>query len=125
MNVVLWIVQGLLAAAFLLSGAGKLARSKEQLGGDPRMAWAQDFSQPTIRLIGALEVAAALGLILPAVTGIATVLTPLAATGLAGIMAGAAYTHFRRGEKQAIVINVVLGLLALFVAWGRFGPYAF
>jgi hypothetical protein len=50
---------------------------------------------------------------------------PLAAVGLILLMAGAAITHARRGESQAIVMNVVLIVLAVVVAWGRFGPYSF
>jgi len=59
------------------------------------------------------------------VTGIAPILTPLAAVGLLLIMIGAIVTHLRRGEARTIVVNVVLLLLAAVVAWGRFGPYAF
>lgn len=79
----------------------------------------------TVRVIGIAEFAAALGLILPAVTGIATILTPLAATGLAVTMVLAAITHARRKEPSGIVMNVVILVLAAVVAWGRFGPYAF
>lgn len=67
---------------------------------------------------------AALGLILPAVTGIATVLTPLAAVGVALIMIGAVITHARRAEWQNVGFNVVLLAVAIVIAWGRFGPYA-
>jgi hypothetical protein len=70
-----------------------------------------------------LWVAGAVGLILPAVTKIATVLVPLAATGLAITMVLATVVHLRRGETR-IVVNLVLLALAAFVAWGRFGPYA-
>ncbi|MCT9930613.1 DoxX family protein [Planotetraspora sp. A-T 1434] len=125
MNVVLWILQGLLALVFLAAGAGKLAQPKEKLAANPNMAWTEDFSQPTIKTIGALEVLAAIGLILPGLTGIAPVLTPLAAVGAVLLMVGAAITHGRRKETQPIVINVVLLIVAVVVAWGRFGPYAF
>jgi hypothetical protein len=76
-----------------------------------------------VRTIGALEVLAGVGLLLPAVTGVATVLVPLAAVGLALLMVGAAATHRRRGELPMIGINAVLLLLAVVVAWARFGPY--
>ena len=76
--------------------------------------------------IGALEVAGALGLVLPAVTGIAPVLVPLAAVGLVLVMVGAVVVHLRRGDGLAgAAPAIVLGLLAVFVAWGRFGAYAF
>jgi uncharacterized membrane protein YphA (DoxX/SURF4 family) len=62
-------------------------------------------------------------LLLPAVTGVATVLVPLAAVGLALLMVGAAATHWRRGELPMIGINAVLLLLAVVVALARSGPY--
>jgi uncharacterized membrane protein YphA (DoxX/SURF4 family) len=120
-NIVLWILQSLLALGFLAAGAIKLSQPKEKL--QKNMAWTADFSAPTVKAIGALEILAALGLILPAATGILPVLTPLAATGLAIVMIGAIVTHARRKEAQTIVINVVLLLLAAVVAWARFGPY--
>jgi hypothetical protein len=78
-----------------------------------------------IMTIGVLEILGALGLILPAVLDLAPILVPLAATGLALVMVGASVTHYRRGERPMIAINAVLFVLAVIVAWGRFGPYAF
>jgi uncharacterized membrane protein len=123
MNVVLWIVQGLLAAGFGMAGIMKSTQPKEKLV--DRLPWVEDFSPATVRFIGIVELAAALGLILPAVTGIAPVLTPLAATGLAVVMVLAAVIHVRRKEPSGIAVNAVLFALAAFVAWGRFGPYSF
>jgi hypothetical protein len=102
----------------------KLTRPKDKLAASG-LAWTEDFSDGAVKGIGALEVLAAIGLILPAALGIAPVLTPLAALGLVATMIGAAAVHARRKEMQAIPVNVVLLLLAAFVAWGRFGPYAF
>jgi uncharacterized membrane protein YphA (DoxX/SURF4 family) len=124
-NVFLWIVAGALAAFFLAAGLTKLSKSKAKLGEDPRMAWTKDFSEGTLKLIGAAEVLGALGLILPAVLDIAPVLVPLAAVGLALIMLGAIITHGRRKEFQQIVINTVVLILALVVAIFRFGPNSF
>ncbi len=118
MNTALWIAQILLAIAFLLSGSMKAFRPKADM--EKNMAWVNDFSQTNLRLIGILEVLGALGLILPAVTGILPILTPLAASGLALIMVGAMITHLRRGEFSAIIANLVLFALAVFVAYGRF-----
>lgn len=123
MQVFLWIVAGLLALAFLAAGGMKLTQPREKLAAS--MGWVEDFSAPMVKLIGGLEVLAALGLILPGLTGIAPVLTPLAAAGLVLVMIGAIVVHLRRGEHQMIVANAVLLLLAAVVAWGRFGPYAF
>ncbi len=124
MNVVLWIVAALLAVAFLLSGAMKVSRPAPKLV-EMGMGWVDDMPLNLVRTIGVLEILAALGLILPPLLNIAPILAPLAATGLVLIMIGAIVTHTRRKESGVIIGNVVLLLLAAFVAWGRFGPYSF
>src|SRR5919106_5734418 len=93
MNVFLWILQAALAAIFLMSGVLKSTQPKDKLV--QRLAWVEDFSPATVRLIGGVELLGSLGLILPAATGIAPVLTPLAASGLALTMALAVATHLR------------------------------
>src|SRR5258706_13499405 len=87
-NIVAWILQIVLAAAFLAAGGMKLIRPKPALVGSG-MAWADDFADSNVKLIGAVEVLGAIGLVLPWALGIAPVLTPLAAVGLALVMAGA------------------------------------
>ena len=124
MNVVLWIIAGVLAAAFLAAGLMKLAQPKQKLA-ESGMGWTDEFSDGAVKGIGALEVLGALGLILPAVFDVATVLVPIAATGLAVLMLGAIVVHARRKETSNVVVNVVLLALAVFVAWGRFGDYSF
>ncbi len=124
MNIVLWIITGLLAAAFAGAGLMKLTQPKEKLTASG-MGWTEQFSPAAIKAIGALEVAAAVGLILPAVLDIAPVLVALAALGLVLIMIGAAITHARRKETPMIGANLVLLVLAAVVVWGRFGPYSF
>ena len=123
MNTVLWIVQIVLAAAFGIAGIGKLTQPKEKL--QERMGWVEDYSANTVKLIGAAELLAAIGLILPAATGILPWLTPLAALGLVVVMVLAIPVHLRRHETPMVVVNVVLALLAAFVAWQRLGPNAF
>ena len=118
MNTALWIVQGLLAAMFLMAGLMKSTQPKEKLA--LKMPWANDFSAATLKLIGISQLLASIGLIVPMLTGIVPVLTPLAATGLCIIMILAAVYHFRKNEMKAIGTNVVLFLLAAFVAYGRF-----
>ena len=108
----------LLAAVFLVSGATKLSQPREKLL--KKWAWVEDFSQPTLRVIGALEVLGAIGIVLPALTGILPSLTPLAAAGLVLTMIGAALTHLRRSEYSVITVPAVLLILAAFVAYGRF-----
>jgi uncharacterized membrane protein YphA (DoxX/SURF4 family) len=122
-NIVLWVIAGLLALAFGAAGAMKLIQPKEKLSAN--MGWVDDFSPGAVKAIGALELLAAIGLILPAALDIAPMLVPLAAIGLVAIMIGAAITHVRRSEQQMIGINAVLLILAAVVAWGRFGPYSF
>jgi uncharacterized membrane protein YphA (DoxX/SURF4 family) len=121
MNVAVWVLQVLLALAFLLAGVMKSTQPRQKLA--TNMGWVEDFSDNTVRTIGMLEVLAGIGLLLPAVTGVATVLVPLAAVGLALMMVLAALTHRRRGEPQMIGVNAVLLLVAVVVAWARFGPY--
>jgi uncharacterized membrane protein YphA (DoxX/SURF4 family) len=123
-NVVLWIIAGLLAAAFLAAGLMKVSRPKEKLLASG-MGWANDFSAGTIKLIGTLEILAAIGLILPAALNIVPVLVPLAALGLVVVMIGAVIVHGRRKEQQMVITNVILLVLAAVVVWGRFGPYSF
>ena len=118
MSIALWIVQGLLAVAFLGAGASKLSQPKEKLL--KNMAWVEDFSQPAVRLIGAVEVLGAIGVVLPALTGVLPWLTPLAALGLVLLMVGAALTHLRRKEYGNIAMNALLLVLAAFVAYGRY-----
>jgi uncharacterized membrane protein YphA (DoxX/SURF4 family) len=118
MGIALWVVQVLLAAAFLVSGATKLSQPKEKLV--EKWAWVEDFSQPTVRIIGAPEVLGAIGIVLPALTGILPSLTPLAALGLVLTMIGAALTHLRRTEHGYIAVYAILLILAAFVAYGRF-----
>jgi uncharacterized membrane protein len=121
MNVFLWIVQAILAAMFALVGLLKATQPRDKLA--PKLPWVEDFSPNTVRFIGIVDLLGAIGLILPAATGIAPILTPIAATGLAITMVLAAATHIRRGEPSAVVLNAILLVLAAFVAWGRFGPY--
>lgn len=113
---VVWILQFLLAIAFVAAGTMKLVVSREQAR--ERMAWVEDFSQGQLRLIGALEVLGGLGLVLPALTGIAPVLTPIAAGCLAVTMLVAFLVHLRRrdpaGETVPSIVFFLLTVLCLF-----------
>ncbi len=123
MHTALWIASCILAAAFLTSGTVKLTQTRPKLV-ESGLTYVEDFSDSTIKLIGATQVLAAIGLMLPAFFDIATILVPLAASGLVLTMVGAIIVHLRRREVQSIGLNVVLGALAMFVAWGRFGPHS-
>lgn len=118
MNTAIWIVQIVLALAFGMVGIGKLTQPREKL--QEKMKWVEDFSARALKGIGALELLAAIGLVLPALTGIVPVLTPLAAAGLILTMIGAMITHIRRKEMGMLIPNIVLLLLGAFVMYGRF-----
>jgi putative oxidoreductase len=113
MSVALWIVQILLAALFLFAGGMKLAGPIDQTGAPVQ------FPNSFLVFIGVVEVLGAAGLILPAMLRIAPGLTPLAALGLVILMAGAVVTGLIMGALAASLIPLAVGLLAAFVAWGR------
>ncbi len=117
MNIVLWIVQILLALAFGAAGLMKATKPVDTMVA--RRAWAAAYSPRTIKVLGVVEILGALGLILPQLSGIATILTPLAAIGLAIIMVLAIGVHLRRREYPVILFNAILLALSVFVAWGR------
>lgn len=120
MNIALWIVQGLLALAYLAAGVIKVARPREQLVASGRFDWMKDTSDAGVKAVGAVEVLGALGLILPELTGIAPILTPIAAVGLVIVQIGAIRVHLVRNERQPLPANAILLLLAAFVAIVRF-----
>lgn len=115
MNIVLWVLQLLLAVAFLMAGGFKLSTPTEALV-------AQGMTAPvwSLRLAGISEVLGALGLILPSLLRVQPKLTPIAAALLALIMGLAIATHLAMSQFAAIVAPGVLSLLCSFVAWGRF-----
>ena len=118
-NLLLWIGQILLALGILASSYGHTL-GFEQANQRPGMGWLGDVGRERMRIIGVLEILGAIGLIVPAATGVLPWLTPLAALGLAGIMALAAIYHLRRpGEGRNVVLNVILGVIALAIAYGR------
>jgi hypothetical protein len=119
-NVALWIVQGLLAVSYLAAGGLKVVRPREQLAATGNFDWMKDASDAGVTAIGLVEVLGALGLVLPEATGIAPVLTPIAAVGLVVVQVGALRVHLVRGERRPLPANVLLLLLAAFVAVGRF-----
>ncbi|HTU00301.1 MAG TPA: DoxX family protein [Candidatus Sulfotelmatobacter sp.] len=119
MNTALWIIAGLLAAVFLFAGASKLFIPREKLARAPGGGWVLDFSAGFVKGLGAVEILGAVGLILPALLDIAPVLVPLAATGLATIMVGAAIVESRRREFKHVLLNLTYLALLVIVAWGR------
>jgi hypothetical protein len=119
-NVALWSAQVLLAVVFAGSGVAKSTMSKERLLATGQTG-AASFPMPVVRFTAAMELLAAVGLTLPWATGIARVLTPMAAVGLGVVMIGAAGSHIRLREARNTAANGVLFALCLFVAINRFG----
>ena len=112
-RVILWIVQALLAALFLFSGVMKFVLPAAVLTkGSP-------FSITFLRFIGICEILGGLGLILPSATRIKPMLTPLAAAGLVIIMIGATWTTVATMGVKMAILPFVTGILAAFVAYGR------
>jgi|SRR5439155_17598693 len=109
----LWIVQGLLAIIFLFSGGMKLVLPLEAMTGPIPVPGL------FLRFIGVAEVLGAIGLILPGALRIRPGLTPLAAAGLVIIMIGATALTLASGAVALALIPLVVGVLAAFVAWGR------
>jgi hypothetical protein len=113
MNYALWVVQGLLALLFLFAGGMKLVLPLEKLTGPVPLPGL------LMRFIGVAEVLGGIGLILPGLVRIRPSLTPLAAAGLVIIMIGATVITLVGGDLLAALIPLVVGLLAAFVAYGR------
>ena len=113
MTYALWVVQVLLALLFVFAGGMKLVLPLDQLAGPVPLPGA------FIRFIGVAELLGGLGLILPAALRIRPGLTPLAAAGLVVIMIGAVVITLIGAEPGGAVISLVVGLLAAFVAYGR------
>lgn len=121
MNIALWIIAGLTAAAYVVGGGAQVLLTKQRyraLGASQH--WVDDFSASHLKAIGVTKLVGAVGLVLPGILGVATVLVPLAACGLMLVMAGAATTRFRRSEWGYMVGDIVYLAVFAFLAWGRF-----
>ncbi len=115
MNTTIWVLQALLAAAFLGAGVNHLQYERARA----RMAWVTAVSPRLLWLIAICELLGAAGVILAAVTGVLAWLTPLAAAALGVVMLVAIGFHASRREYPNIVFNLILFLLAAGVAYGR------
>jgi uncharacterized membrane protein YphA (DoxX/SURF4 family) len=117
MNIALWVAQGLVALFFLTAGIPKLTQPMPTLA--KRLPWAPSLPAGFVRFIGAAEIVGAIGLIVPAATKIAPVLTIAAAIGLAVVMVSAIIFHATRKEYTNIAPSVVFLLFIAFVLVGR------
>jgi uncharacterized membrane protein YphA (DoxX/SURF4 family) len=119
MNTVLWAGQIILALVFAASGTMKISWDKARLIASGQTG-VQPFPALVIKAVAACELLAVIGLIVPRATGIAPVLTPLAATGLALVMVGAIASHLHLREARNVAITTTLLAICILVAWGRF-----
>lgn len=117
MDIVLWVLQILLGVMFVFHGAMMF---KPPANLPPNMAYVREISSGLRNFTAITEVLAGLGIILPWLTQIAPILTPLAGVGIVVLMLGAAVLHIQRKENAAIPINLFIAALAAFVAYSRF-----
>ncbi len=106
MDIIIWIIQGVLCVIFLYFGSLKMFLPIQKI--EKKVTWANDYSISKLRFFGFLEVIGALGLMLPWRLDILPILTPMAATGLAMVMAGAGMVHLKRDEVNMLLINIVI-----------------
>src|SRR5437899_9447457 len=113
----LWVAQALIFFAFASAGLVKLLTPIPQLAA--MMPWAGQYSETFVRVIGLIDLAGGVGILLPALTRILPRLTVLAALGCTVLQVFALIFHISRGEAAVTPLNFVLLALALFVLWGR------
>jgi DoxX-like family len=118
-RIAVWIVSVLLALAFLFIGGVKVLMPVADME-----AASHGVPVVLLKIAGCAEVLGALGIVLPAATRILPVLTPVAAAGLVITMVGATITDVALGLYPVAAQTALLGVLAGFVAWARFGPAA-
>ena len=117
LNIGLWIAQGLLAVMFIMAGVMKVTQPIEELA--VSLPWVTSSPVSLIRFIGISELLGGLGLLIPGIFRFKPFLTIWAALGLAIIMVLAAIFHASKGEYSAIITNILIMGIALFIAWGR------
>ena len=123
-NTWLWILAGFLAALFLGTGVLKLTRSREEIVAEG-LTWAEDYTEPQLRALGWAEVLGAVGLVVPPLVGVGIV-TPVAATCLTLLTAGALVVHVRRREFLPDALRTIaLVVMCAALAYWRFGPHTF
>lgn len=113
----LWIAQALIFFVFVASGLVKLLTPIPQLAA--MMPWTGDHSEIFVRVIGLIDIAGGLGILLPALTRIPPGVTVLAAFGCTVLQIFALVFHISRGEAAVTPLNFVMLALAAFVLWGR------
>ncbi|MBS1595824.1 MAG: DoxX family protein [Bacteroidetes bacterium] len=117
MNEALWIMQTALCAFFLMAGIGKVTGTKDKHVADGHIK--PNGSVAPIRILGVLELAGCVGIILPWLTGVVPVLTPMAGIGFCLVMASGMIVHVARKEYKMLPMLLAIMLMALIVAYCR------
>lgn len=117
MHIILWVMQGLFAAMFIMAGLTKAFQPIEAMA--ESMPWVRDVPLTLVRFIGVSELIGGIGLVLPSLLRIKPMLSVWAATGIAIIMLLAGVLHTSRGEFSGIIVNVLFMAVLGFIAWGR------
>jgi DoxX-like family len=125
MSAVSTVIQVVLGLLLSVGGLLKLTLPYAKYSNLRYVGWAKEFKPAHIRLIGVLEMSGGVGLAAPLYFDSLTMLTPLAAVGIALYMSGAMATHLRRSEYLQMA-GILLFFLApaLFVAYGKLGGLA-
>ncbi len=118
MTTTVWIVQGVLCAFFIYASLSKLLQTKEQQ--EKRIPEMSHLTGLQVKLIGLAELLGAIGIIIPMLLGVLAILTPMAAVGLALVMLSATTFHIIYRSYKPVVFTLIIMLLAVFVAYGRF-----
>jgi hypothetical protein len=118
MNTIIWIIQGVLAAIFLLAAIKKIITQKQKLIDEKQID--PDGSALPIRLLGFVEILGVIGIILPKLIGILPILTSLAAIGFSIVMVGAFVIHYKKKNYKILPFWVLIFILSLIVAYFRF-----
>jgi hypothetical protein len=119
MQIAVWIVSAVLALGFIGGGIARAVLPLDRLT-TMGLGWVADLPRGLVRVISAFEILGGIGLVLPVLTGILPLLTPLAACGLALVMLAGLVFHLRRREWKNIPVTLVLAGLSIFVAVVRF-----
>ena len=118
MNTTLWVIQGLLSLFFFMTGFGKARSSIQKHIDDGHLHPGQPVEP--LRVLGTLEILGSLGIVVPWLSGIAIILTPITAICFCLIMVGAMVVHIQKKQYKFLPLPVVVIILALVVAYYRF-----
>jgi len=122
MNIILWIIQGLLSAFFIMPGYGKISASKDQHVADGHLK--PNESIIPIRILGVLELLGCIGIIVPWLSSITPILTPIAAASFCIIMTAAMFVHIKKKEYKMLPMLIIVFILSAVVAYFRFDELA-